>query len=100
MPIGMITLCYLLFGHLERPVDVNIKILVTIITLFTVAQSLFWMIFMDKTRILPYVTGDLYLGVSIGAGYKDEYLFVSIPFCILYFTWGKKRKKYDYGYYK
>ena len=97
MPIGMLVLT---ISAYHNGYSIGNLILLTVLTLFTILQSLMWFILLDKVKIVPQISIELYFGVGAGISYRHKQLIFTIPFVIIIFDWRKGSKKKDfYGKY-
>tara|TARA_R100000951_G_scaffold109330_1_gene106283 strand:+ start:328 stop:663 length:336 start_codon:yes stop_codon:yes gene_type:complete len=98
LPLGMITFTAHVLLYTEN--GTMSKLILIILTLFTVLQSFFWFVFLDKIKMIPRVNTEFFYGLGLAVGFRNRQAFITVPFVVLTFDWRSRIKKEDnYGYY-
>jgi hypothetical protein len=98
MPVSM--LIFTVGTFVSTDYSATSKLMLVIFTLFTILQSLMWIVYMNKIKMVPKTSREFYYGFGLAFGFKDKQAFLTLPFVVFSFDWRTRVKKEEnYGYY-
>ena len=98
MPVSM--LIFTVGTFVSTDYSATSKLMLVIFTLFTILQSLMWIVYMNKIKMVPKTSREFYYGFGLAFGFRGKQAFLTLPFVVFSFDWRTRIKKEEnYGYY-